>query len=232
MSDASSKVRVRWRAVALIGFLIAIISVGYVVDLPDVILVAREVIQPAEHWAPLAFGAGYVAATMLGVPGTPLTVVAALMFGAWTAFVVMVAATTAAALASFIIARYVARDSVQSWMGDDKRFRTVRGWVEHNPWMAIPFARIMPLFPFALCNYGLGLTRLSVWKSMAASELAMIPMNAVLIGLSSSLYGILIRGETAWWLAAGTVIAGLVILALGLAGKRRFEPLTMEVSGA
>src|SRR5690606_9521742 len=116
------------------------------------------------------------------------------------AFVIMVAATTVATAVSFLIARYLARPAIESRLGDDPRFRRVRAWVEQSPWVAIPFLRIFPFCPYALINYGLGLTRISFGTYIAASEVGMIPANALLVGLAGSLYRFVVRGETPWWL--------------------------------
>lgn len=213
-------------------FILALVAMGFAgrfLEAPDVIDVARKVVREAGAWAPVAFGLGYVAATLVGVPGTPLTVVCALLFGTWEAFVIMVAATTVATAVSFLIARYLARPAIESRLGDDPRFRRVRAWVEQSPWVAIPFLRIFPFCPYALINYGLGLTRISFGTYIAASEVGMIPANALLVGLAGSLYRFVVRGETPWWLFAATLGAALLILLLGVFGKRalgRQEPQT------
>lgn len=212
----------RWPAIVFVGLLVTAALVGRFVDAPDIIGIAREATAEAGHWAPFAFGGGYVLATLVGIPGTPLTVLCALIFGTGEAFLIMVAATTLATTIAFFIARHVARPSIEAWVGNTKQFETVKGWVERSPWIAIPFVRVMPIFPYALINYGLGLTRVSFWTYIAASEIGMLPINALLVGMAGSLYRFMVRGETPWWVFAATAGAGLAILVLGLLGKRFF----------
>jgi uncharacterized membrane protein YdjX (TVP38/TMEM64 family) len=100
--------------------------------------------------------------------------------------------------------------------------------VEENHWLAIPFVRIMPFFPFAINNYALGLTRIRFWSFLLVSEIVFIPMTAVLVFGASALYSAMVRGEISWWLILGSIGAGLVVLLLGMAGKRRFKNATKQ----
>jgi len=108
--------RKRWLGLVLLLVVVAATVTGRLVDAPDVIDTARQAIREVGPWASVVFAAVYVVATLLGFPGTPLTLACALMFGFWKAFIIMVTATTLASSIAFLVARYVARDSIERWL--------------------------------------------------------------------------------------------------------------------
>ncbi len=174
-------------------------------------------------WGAVCYAVLYIVAMMLLLPGTPFTIGAAILFGSLWGFVTMLSATTAAAMFAFLFSRYLAREKIEKQLDGQETIESLKGWVEKNYWLAIPFVRIMPLFPFAVNNYALGLTKIGFWKYLLSSLVVFIPMTAVLVLGANALYGALVRGEISWNLTIGTVIAGVIILSLGAVGKRVLE---------
>jgi hypothetical protein len=74
---------------------------------------------------------------------------------------------------AFLIARYVAADWVEHRLG--QRLQAVKAGVEHEGWRFVAFVRLVPVFPFTLLNYALGLTHLSVRTFALTSLLTMAP---------------------------------------------------------
>ncbi len=84
----------------------------------------------------------------------------------------------------------------------------------------IPFLHLMPVMPFALTNYCLGLTKVPFWRFLLWSELVMIPMNAVWVFGADALWRAATKGEPAWGLIAATGGASVALLVLGVLMKR------------
>jgi len=74
--------------------------------------------------------------------------------------------------ACLVIARYVASDWVSRRAGE-RLSRLMRG-VEDERWRFVAFVRLVPLFPFNLVNYALGLTRIRLREYVLASFLFMV----------------------------------------------------------
>jgi F0F1-type ATP synthase membrane subunit c/vacuolar-type H+-ATPase subunit K len=55
------------------------------------------------------------------------------------------------------------------------RLREIKEGVEREGWRFVAFVRLVPLFPFNLLNYALGLTRLSVQTFALTSFITMVP---------------------------------------------------------
>ena len=124
-------------------------------------------------WGPLGFAMIYVIATVLFIPGSALTLAGGAMFGpVWGTFYNLTAATVGATIA-FLVARYLAGDWAEQRSAG--RLLKIKHGVEAEGWRFVVFVRLVPLFPFNLLNYALGLTRIPLLQYMLASYLAMLP---------------------------------------------------------
>jgi uncharacterized membrane protein YdjX (TVP38/TMEM64 family)/rhodanese-related sulfurtransferase len=135
---------------------------------------ALEVWVQGAGWAgPAVFVAVYAAATVLFVPGAALTLTGGALFGpVWGTVWNLTGATLGATLA-FLSARYLAADWVARRAG--LRLGSLTDGVSAESWRFIAFVRLVPLFPFNLLNYALGLTRIPLLTYVVASALFMLP---------------------------------------------------------
>ena len=127
----------------------------------------------AGAWAPVTFIAFYAAATVLFLPGLVLTLAAGALFGAVPGALYSLVGATLGATLAFVIARYLAADWVARRAGGRLK-RLIEG-VEAEGWRFVAFVRLVPLFPFNLVNYALGLTRIPLLAYAAASFVCMFP---------------------------------------------------------
>jgi hypothetical protein len=74
---------------------------------------------------------------------------------------------------AFLLARSLAADGVERRLGP--RVHAIKAGVEREGWRFVAFVRLVPVFPFTLLNYALGLTRLSVRTFTLTSWLTMAP---------------------------------------------------------
>jgi uncharacterized membrane protein YdjX (TVP38/TMEM64 family)/rhodanese-related sulfurtransferase len=179
-----------------------------------VVFVFREHLDAAflESWvasagvvAPLLFMAVYALGTVLFVPGSLLTLAGGALFGpVWGTFYNLTGATAGATLA-FLVARYLTSDWVQARTAG-RLGRVIRG-VEAEGWRFVAFTRLVPLFPFNLLNYALGLTRIPLSRYLAATYVCMLPGALAYTYLGYA-------GREAIAGAEGLVRKGLVALAL------------------
>jgi len=130
-------------------------------------------VAEAGIWAPLAFIAFYVAATVFFLPGALLTLAAGALFGAVPGALYSLIGATLGATLAFLVARYLAADWVARKAGG--RLKQLIEGVEAEGWRFVAFVRLVPLFPFNLVNYALGLTRIPLFAYAAASFVCMFP---------------------------------------------------------
>jgi|SRR5579859_6615922 len=130
-------------------------------------------IQSLGLWAPLGFIALFALATLLFLPGAMFGLAGGALFGPlWGSAWNLIGATLGATLA-FLAARYVASDWVARRAS--RRLKELIEGVEAEGWRFVAFVRLVPLFPFNLLNYALGLTRIRLGPYVLASLLAMVP---------------------------------------------------------
>jgi len=132
---------------------------------------------------PLLFAFGYFVLEMFAVPAFPLTMSAGALFGAFEGTFVVVSSATAAAVASFLISRYVARDAVKKLASEKfgEQYRKIDEAIGENGFGVIFMLRLSPLLPFSVSNYLYGLTSVSVLEYAPASFLGMIPGTAAYV---------------------------------------------------
>jgi uncharacterized membrane protein YdjX (TVP38/TMEM64 family) len=216
---AGSRRRI-WPLVAAGLFLLAMVVVARVVDVGSHLEAAQGWTATLGVLAPAVFVLVYVAATLIGVPGMPFTLLSPFLFGIGPAFVVMVVASAISAALGFLIARYLARDALAERLAGTDGFARLSALVEEHDWAVIPVLRIAPIAPFAVVNYGFGLTGISFWRYFGWSELAMIPMNAVLVVGAGLLGDASTRGTASWPLLGAAGAAALVLIGLAALGRK------------
>jgi uncharacterized membrane protein YdjX (TVP38/TMEM64 family)/rhodanese-related sulfurtransferase len=133
----------------------------------------QQWVQGAGAAAPLVFMAVYALGTVLFLPGSLLTLAGGALFGPVLGTFYNLTGATLGALLAFLIARYLAADWVEQRTGG--RLRQLKEGVEKESWRFVAFVRLVPLFPFNLLNYALGLTRIRTVHYLLATYVCMLP---------------------------------------------------------
>jgi uncharacterized membrane protein YdjX (TVP38/TMEM64 family) len=124
-------------------------------------------------WAPIGYVILYALATVAFVPGVAFSLVGGALFGPVWGTLWNLAGAVIGAILAFLIARYVAGDWVTRKAGGLLK-RLIEG-VDAEGWRFVAFVRLVPLFPFNLSNYVLGLTRVPLHHYVIASLVCMVP---------------------------------------------------------
>jgi len=130
-------------------------------------------IEGAGLAGPLLFMLIYALGTVFFLPGSVLTLAGGALFGPVLGTFYNLTAATIGATLAFLIARYLAGDWVERKTGG--RMKQLKQGVEGEGWRFVAFVRLVPLFPFNLLNYALGLTRIKLSHYIIASYLCMLP---------------------------------------------------------
>lgn len=122
---------------------------------------------------PFVFMLLYIIGTVLFFPGAVLTLAGGAIFGpVWGTLYNLTGATIGAGIA-FLLARYLASDWVEKKAGG--RLAQLKGGVEEEGWRFVAFVRLVPLFPFNVLNFALGLTRIKFSHYLITSYICMLP---------------------------------------------------------
>jgi uncharacterized membrane protein YdjX (TVP38/TMEM64 family) len=124
-------------------------------------------------WAPVAYLGLYAAGAVAFLPGSLFSLAGGALFGPVWGTVLNLSGATIGASVAFLIARYIAGGWVERTAGG--RLKRLIGGVEAEGWRFVAFVRLVPLFPFNLTNYALGLTRIKFIPYVVTSFICMAP---------------------------------------------------------
>ncbi len=133
----------------------------------------ERLVADAGFAGPLLFMLIYAVATVLFLPGSVLTLAGGALFGPVFGTFYNLTGATLGALVAFLAARYLASQWVERKAGG--RLKQLKDGVEGEGWRFVAFVRLVPLFPFNLLNYALGLTRIRLSHYFIATYLFMLP---------------------------------------------------------
>lgn len=192
----------RWALLALLGAGVAWALAHRDALDAQVIQAALDRLGP---WAAPSFVAVYAVGALLFLPGSVLTAAGGAVFGPVFGTLLSLAGATLGATLAFLAARVLGADWVAQRL-EGRLGQLVRG-VEEEGWRFVAFVRLVPLFPYNLLNYALGLTRIPLGSYVAATAVCMLPGAGAYSYLGYA-------GREALSGADGAIRAGLVGLAL------------------
>jgi uncharacterized membrane protein YdjX (TVP38/TMEM64 family)/rhodanese-related sulfurtransferase len=130
-------------------------------------------VKDAGRAGPVLFMLIYTIGTVFFLPGSVLTLAGGALFGPVLGTFYNLTAATLGAMISFVAARYLAHDWVEKKAGG--RMKQLKQGVEGEGWKFVAFVRLVPLFPFNLLNYALGLTKIKFSHYSIATYVCMLP---------------------------------------------------------
>ena len=112
----------------------------------------RQVVASYGTLGPVIYTLIWVAAPPLFLPGLPIGLAGGIVFGPFLGVIYTIFGSTAGATLAFLVARYLARDSVAAKL-TGTRLATLDDKVGQQGWKVVALTRLVPLFPYNLLNY-------------------------------------------------------------------------------
>lgn len=129
-----------------------------------------------------------IVATTLGLPGTPLTLLAGSLFGKLFGTIIALIGNTLGATAAFLLSRYVFRDYVNAHiLSNYPKIKSYDEKIKHKGFSTVMALRLIPLFPFNVLNFLLGVTSIPLKKYILGSFIGMIPGTFIFVYFGESL---------------------------------------------
>jgi uncharacterized membrane protein YdjX (TVP38/TMEM64 family) len=172
-----------------------------------------EWVRSLGPWGPIAFVAGYAAATVLVMPAFLLTLAAGALWGFWWGLLLAMTGAVCGATLAFLGARSSLRGVVERYVTRHPRLVAIDRAVEAEGARLVLLLRLSPAVPFVLLNYVLGVSRISV-RDHFLGLIGMIPTAAMYV------YAGKVAGDLAVLASGAAVPRGrtyYVLLTLGLA---------------
>jgi uncharacterized membrane protein YdjX (TVP38/TMEM64 family) len=188
----------RKRAVIKASLLVAfIMGAVYIVRFTRVReFLTREMLsnflEATGFWAPLAFIFIYTMGICFFVPGSLLTALGAVIFGAYWGFLYVWVGAMVGASAAFWIGRTLGREFAASLIGD--RLKKYDDAIERNGFATVLYLRLI-YFPFTVMNFGMGLTRVRFWDYFWGTGLGILVGTFIFTFFVGSLKEVLASGK-------------------------------------
>ena len=136
-------------------------------------------LQGAGWWAPIAFILLRVAAIVVTVvPNAPLDIAGGALFGPFWGTVYSLLGSEAGAIVCFLLARSLGREAITRLLHREITFSD--HIADRHLVFVVLFARLEPIFSFALVSYGAGLTRMSLRAFALSTLVGMTPGTIIL----------------------------------------------------
>ena len=133
-----------------------------------------------------AFFLLYILVTALALPGAAiLTLAAGALFGLLNGFVLVSFASSLGALASFLVSRYLLRDSLKERFPE--RLVAIDEGIKKEGAFYLFTLRLVPIFPFFLINLLMGVTALKSWTFYWVSQVGMLAGTFVYVNAGTQL---------------------------------------------
>ncbi|RKR06913.1 putative membrane protein YdjX (TVP38/TMEM64 family) [Kushneria sinocarnis] len=127
-----------------------------------------------------AFFGGYLLFAVLMLPGaTPLNLLAGALFGLGWGVPIVSFASALGAMLAFLLARTLLRSSVERRLA--RHIGIINRGIEREGGHYLFMLRLLPIFPFAVVNLAMGVTRLRPAVFYAATQLGLLPGIVVFV---------------------------------------------------
>lgn len=180
----------------------------------------KDFIRQYEGYVEVIFIGIYTVLTIIGVPGTVLTIVGGCLFGIWYGTLISIISATLGALGAFWAARYLFRDSAQRRFGKSKKLNRFQQAVLNQPFYFVLTTRLIPISPFNLVNYLFGLTSIDWLDYTLATLVGVIPGSFAYSWIGKSGEMAMSGGDRLSFFLALTFLALLSVIPLVYRGKK------------
>ena len=198
------------RPVLLAAALLALMVAARVFHLGDRLGELRGWIASLGTLGPLVYLLIYIAAVVLAIPGSVISILAGVLFGSLLGVVLVSLGSTSGAGLAFLISRHLARDAVAARLSGNPRFLRLDRMTEEHGSIIVAITRLVPLFPFNLLNYGFGLTRVSFRTYLLWSWLCMLPGTVLFVVGADTVTRTVGEGRIPW------LLIGILMLTIGI----------------
>jgi len=146
------------KAIFLLSFILIVILTFRFTPLKEFLSedALRKFLNEAGIWAPIIYILFYAIGVCLFLPGTLLTGLGAVIFGAYRGFLYVWIGAMLGASAAFFIGRSLGREFAASLIKD--KLKKYDDAIERNGFATVLYLRLV-YFPFTPMNFGMGLTK-------------------------------------------------------------------------
>ncbi|MGQ0777787.1 MAG: TVP38/TMEM64 family protein [Pseudonocardiales bacterium] len=210
-----SLVRAPWLRLAVFVLILAVLGWFAITRGTAAVEVARDWTAGMGVLGAAVFVLVYAVATLALFPATPLTAAAGLLYGPVVGVLVVWLGAMLGATGSFLVGRLLSRQAVEQLAGG--RTDRLNAVLATRGTVAVLLVRLIPIFPFALVNYGSAITAITLRQYLVGTAVGILPAAIAYVWLGDSIEDPI----SPRFIAALTVLAVLAVG--GTLAARRFS---------
>ena len=172
----------------------------------------QGLVRSTGAWGPLAYVALHVLLTLVPVSKNLLSAVAGALFGLAGGIALSWVASMVSAVVTFLVARRLGRPAVAAMTGP--RIDRVEAVLRDQGVVAVVVARLTPVLPFTIVNYGAGVSAVSMRDFVLGTAVGIVPGTVGYAALGAS------AGRDATTFVAAGVVAAVLLVGSVLVGRR------------
>lgn len=176
-----------YKAIVLAIIIVCVIIGTIFLPVKDWLIEALEWTQGLGTWGVVFVAAFYIAACILFLPGSILTLGAGFLFNVIVGTITVSIGSTLGACAAFLVGRTIARNWIAAKVAKNEKFAAIDEAVARQGFKIVLLVRLSPIFPFNLLNYAFGLTKISFWKYALGSWIGMLPGTVMYVYFGAGL---------------------------------------------
>ena len=161
-------------------------------------------------WAAPTFVLVYAAAGTFGIPITPLTLAAGVIFGTVLGATLSWVGAVGGAAGGYLLARHLGAGPVRTLAGD--RREQIAGLSERTRFVTLLRLQLIPILPLAALNVACGVARVPFGVYVAAAAVGVIPGSVIYAYFSDQLIAGAVGADTTSRMQV--VLASLLLIAL------------------
>lgn len=172
----------------------------------------RRAVAASGAWGPVVFVVLHVVLTLVPVPKNLLAGIAGALFGLGAGSALSWVGAVASAWVTFELAGRLGAEAVDGITG--ARVERVRRVLRERGLLAVVIARLTPLVPFTVVNYGAGVSRVGRRDYLLGTALGVVPGTVAYVAVGASAG----QDATTILLAGGAGV--LLLVAAGVLARR------------
>ncbi|MCL2233365.1 MAG: TVP38/TMEM64 family protein [Treponema sp.] len=157
----------------------------------------------------------FILVAVFMLPAFFFTLAAGIAFGPVLGAILSLVGATFGAAAAFIVARYVARDTIVNKFQNNPFFAKIEKGLKENGTSFLILTRLVPAFPYNVQNYVYGLTPIKLGTFFYVSFITMAPGAFIYAFMA----GQIVAGQPIWMLMIMFAIAGVLLFLVSLIPK-------------
>ncbi|MGQ0773667.1 MAG: TVP38/TMEM64 family protein [Pseudonocardiales bacterium] len=126
----------------------------------------------------------FALATLALFPATPLMAAAGLLYGPVVGVLLVWSGSVLAATGSFLLGRLLSRQAIEHLAG--RRIDRLNALLATRGIAAMLLLRLIPVFPFALVNYGSAITAITLRQYVVGTVVGVLPATIAYVWLADS----------------------------------------------